>query len=586
LGAPPGESSRFVSLDDTIRVALMNSEVVRLLGGVSAASSGRTVYDPAISNTFIDQAQARFDPRVEANHGFNRFEQPSAIFDPLDPQNALFMGSRSDNYRLSAGVSKTVITGAEARLGVTADPTRVRPGTFPLNPQSRSAVELSLTQPLLQGGGIRANLAPIVIARIDTERSYFQYKDSVQELVRGTIEAYWGVVFARVNVWARQQQVTQSRFAYERADAQWKAGLGDAGDAAQAQVAYSNFRANLIAAEAGLLEREAALRNVLGLSAGEPIRVVPTTPPTSDRIEPNWNAIVELATQRRPDLIEIKLVLEADEQRIVQAANQASPRLDAVALYRWNGLEGEVPSGATIATSGGDFTDWTLGVNFSVPIGLRQGRAALRQQELLLSRDRANLQQGIHNATHVLARNVRNLALNHEQYLAFRDYREAARLNLDKQMAAWRAGLEQFLVLLQAINDWGNAVASEAQALTQYNVELANLERQTGTILETHGIRFAEERFRSVGPLGRIRPGECYPRRLPPTGNEPRYPAGEGTSDSFFNLQNPIENAFQPLVPYQPDGGPPEAVPPGRAGPEPGPSIPQPGPGAPPPGPP
>ena len=86
-----------------------------------------------------------------------------------------------------------------------------------LNPQARGSTTLSYTQPLLQGAGVGPNLAPIVIARINTERSYFQFKDAVQELVRGVIEAYWAVVFARTDVWARRQQVEQSTAAYERA---------------------------------------------------------------------------------------------------------------------------------------------------------------------------------------------------------------------------------------------------------------------------------------------------------------------------------------------------------------------------------
>ena len=92
---------------------------------------------------------------------------------------------------------------------------RFRPGVFPLNPENRTLLDLSFTQPLLQGGGTAANLAGIVIARIDTERSYFQFKDSVQEMVRGVIEAYWSLVFARTDLWARDRQVEQARFAYE-----------------------------------------------------------------------------------------------------------------------------------------------------------------------------------------------------------------------------------------------------------------------------------------------------------------------------------------------------------------------------------
>ena len=61
-------------------------------------------------------------------------------------------------------------------------------------------------------------MAPIVIARIDTERSYFQFKDATQELVRGTIEAYWNLVFARLALWATEIQFEQADEAYKLAD--------------------------------------------------------------------------------------------------------------------------------------------------------------------------------------------------------------------------------------------------------------------------------------------------------------------------------------------------------------------------------
>ena len=49
-----GLPDRYLSLDEAIRIALTNSEVVRVLTGVSAASSGRTIYDTAIANNQVD----------------------------------------------------------------------------------------------------------------------------------------------------------------------------------------------------------------------------------------------------------------------------------------------------------------------------------------------------------------------------------------------------------------------------------------------------------------------------------------------------------------------------------------------------
>ena len=123
----------------------------------------------------------------------------------------------------------------------------------------------------------------------------------------------------------------------------------------------------------------------------------------------------------------MKLVLEADATRQIQADNAALPQLDATALYRWNGLTGKTAAdGDASRREPGQFTDWSVGVNFSVPLGLRQGRAQVREQDLIILRDRANLEQGLHAAAHDLATTVRDLRAAYEQYQAFLKTRAAA----------------------------------------------------------------------------------------------------------------------------------------------------------------
>ena len=370
-----------------------------------------------------------------------------------------------------------------------------------LNPEERKSLELSYTQPLLQGGGFQFNMSPIVIARLDTERSYFQFKDATQELVRGTIEAYWNLVHARLQAWAAQIQVEQADEAYLREEGRRAAGIADIRNVAQAKVTLNQFKASLIAAQANVLDREAALRNVIGLPPSDGKEIIPVSAPANKRYRADWDALLRIAEQRRPDIIELKLVLEADRQRKIQAENSALPQLDATALYRWNGLSGRLPgTGERISSDPGQFTDWSVGINFSVPLGLRNGRAQVRQQDLIILRDRANLDQGLHAAGHDLATTTRSIESSFEQYNAYRATRAAALTNLLVQIGENKAGRGIYLNVLQALNDWGSAVSSEARTLIDYNVLLASLERQTGTILETHGLVFIEERFRAAGP--------------------------------------------------------------------------------------
>ena len=255
---------------------------------------------------------------------------------------------------------------------------------------------------------------------------------------------------------------------------------------------------------------------------------------------------MRLAEQRRPDIVELKLVTEADQVRLMQAKNQLLPRLDAVAMYRWNGLSGEMPNGENLSTRPGQFTDWSVGVNFSVPLGMRQGRAKVRQQALLIAHDRANVEQSVHAAIHELASTVRDLDGAYEQYLAYKETRVAADSNVKVQNEKFRTGQTIYLNVLQALNDWGNAVSSEAQQLLSYNVALATLERRTGTILETHGLVFSEERLRAAGPLLMPCCDRFYPSAVVPGGSPHLHPGTGEPAENSFDLRNPSPRDAKP----------------------------------------
>ena len=559
---PPPPEPLNLSLNDAVRITLENAQAIRVFTGIAASNSGRSIYDAAIANTAIDQQQARFDPVLTAEKSRTRTDVPGLVPDPAEPLGVGLGGPRIDNDRTAVGLSKLNTLGGRLGLNLVNNSIDTAP-PIGLNPNSRKNLELSYTQPLLQGGGFLFNTAPIVLARIDTERSYFQFKDATQELVRGTIDAYWNLVQARLELWATEMQYEQADEAYKREEGRRLAGIGDLRNVAQAKVTLNQFRASLIAAKANVLTREGALRNVIGLPPSDGRVIVPVSTPANLRYKPEWDALLQFAERYRPDLIELKLVLAADEQRRIQAANSALPQLDATALYRWNGLSGRLPPfGERLSTDHGQFADWSVGVTFSVPLGLREGRARVREQDLIILRDRDNLDQGLHAARHDLAITVRALESSFEQYLAYRETRAAALTNLLVQIEEQKAGRGIYLFVLQALTDWGNAITSEAQALIAYNILLATLERQTGTILETHGLVFIEERFRAAGP--NCVPGHerDYPRDLKPTGEPTRYPASGGPGENAFDLTKPAVRPAK-MKDSLPPGDKKDEVPPG-----------------------
>ncbi len=249
--APPPVPPEEMSLDQAIHIALANSQVVRVLTGVTATASGQTIYDAAISNTQIDVAKAVFDPVLTLKNAANRFDKPAAIFDPSSPIGVSIPHAQTDQYSLSAILQNKTLIGGTFNVDGEYTWTRFPPSPFssitglastaPLNPLAQSSVTMSYTQPVLRGAGLKANLAPIVIARINTELSFYQYKDSVQELVRGVVEAYWAVVYARTDRWVKQQQVAQGQFAYDLAAARQR-GPGQCGADGAGEIGAGQFQ--------------------------------------------------------------------------------------------------------------------------------------------------------------------------------------------------------------------------------------------------------------------------------------------------------------------------------------------------------
>lgn len=528
----PQTEERYLSLDEAIRLSLQHSEVIRVLAGVTAANSGRTIYDTAIAVTPIDVAKARFDPVFQANTSFRRTETPF-----VNPTGTSIGGIATGGNDTRVGVTDLNRFGGTAALfGNNRFDTENNANFFTAD---RPSMEVSYTQPILAGAGQRANQAPIVVARLQQEQSYFQFKGAMQNLVRDTITAYWNLVQARTELLARETQVEQLQWSYDFRMTRKKVGFDDKADTSQATAAYMNARGLLVQSQGNVLQREAALRNLIGLPPEDGKRLVPSTPPTRDRVEFRWEEIVETAQARRPDIIELNLILQADQESLIQRKNLARPSLDAVALHRWNGLTGTaLASGNHVDTGFNNHTDWTLGVNFSVPLSLRESRARVRNTELLITKDRANIQQAIHQTEHALATSLRSLDLNLEAYETYRDARAASTDNVRVQKAEFENGRVNFLNWLVAISDLANATVSEAQSLISYNLELANLEQQSGTILETHGIRFVEERFASIGPHGWCNEEMfCYPKDLNPNENDPKYPSLEQPAESTFGLE-------------------------------------------------
>ena len=197
-------------------------------------------------------------------------------------------------------------------------------------------------------------------------------------MVRGVIEAYWAWCSPEPTSGSAQQQVIQGTAALRPGRGETRRwAWATVAEVAQARSALAEFKA---ARDHRRGERAAARETRCGTSWA----CRPSTPHADRSGQPavvraravDWDAIVAVAAERRPDLIELKLIIEADQQRLLMAENDALPSVDLNGLYRWNGLEGRTPDQRDRLLRAGPIHRVAVGREFLRAAGLAKGAGA------------------------------------------------------------------------------------------------------------------------------------------------------------------------------------------------------------------
>jgi outer membrane protein TolC len=547
-----------MTLPEAIRIGLDNSEILRVIafgtqgipiagveppllntgaGIASSLGSGtlQSVYDPAILETQIVTALSTFDTafttsilRGDASQPFNNGVQGGSLS---------LTGTRYPNVSVNdsatchIGTSKRTTTGASARIvhnvycSYPNSSFLVWPSAYTTN------LQLTLTQPLLGSAplhgqaagppvGLDANRAPIVIARLNADAGVWRFKAEVMAQVRSIEQQYWNLAQAHVQLGAADRAATLAKEVYEREQAELMSSgaRGGAADVAEAAQRLEQFQLDLVARTSDVITTERQLRNLLGLPPADNRRIIPVTPPTEAKIEPDWDLSLAEMLESQPDVVQQRVLVQIAALQLLVARTQLFPQLNVNALYQLDGIGRQSDSseavsigralsmlGPFIAASRraavaveeprkpSNFLTWQDGIVFQCLIG---GRGYpwinTRHAQYVLLRSQAYYQQVVHQTTHSLARFFLEIDANYKQFKTASRLRAAAAQRLEAQRAYYKEGRITIDRFLDAVSQYATAVATEAQYKTAYNISLAALEEAKGTLLAFDNIVVAE----------------------------------------------------------------------------------------------
>ena len=582
--------------------AALNTGAGAGAAGALGAGSLESVYDPAVQETQIAQALSVFDTAFTTSltWGKNVLPYNNAFQGGLNTLSApkTFVLSVNDTAQFAIGLQKYTATGGQINIVHNVN-WAYQNSTFLTYPSVYTTnIQMQLTQPLMGSAplpnqaaprpvGLEANRAPIVIARLNADAAVWRFKAGVLAMVRSIEQQYWSLAQQHVQLWSSEKAVELAREIVNREQAELVVGKGTVADVAEAQQRLEQFNLDLVTKTSDVITTERQLRNILGLPPADNRRIIPVTPPAEARLEPDWDSSLAQMVTFQPDIVQQQLLVRIAELQLLVARNQLLPQLNLTLLYQLNGLGQQldnaeaVMTGATIkaldpvvrakeqaagllSNAGyyNNFRTWSVGFSFAMPLGMRSPLANTRNAQYILLRQRAYLQQIVHQTTHSLARFFLEVDANYKQFKTASRLRAAAAQRLEAQRAYYEEGRITIDRFLDAVSQYASAVAQEAQYKMTYNISIVALEEAKGTLLAYNNIAVAE------GPHPRkayvqARDIQDAHRKLPIPPNGPMY------RQRVTGPVNPDPVPANPPPDVQPSGHPPLPAPVGPLGPPP-----------------
>ncbi len=516
----PQDSEKWpLTLDEAIRIALKNSQVVRDSGGrvVSAPQGAVTVFDPAIQEadprSGVEAALSAFDAQFSSNV---IGEQTDRSFN-----NVFFGGGQAGVTTTIAdvqtGISKQTATGTQFSVSNATNYNRssIPPSDFQrFSSVFDTLVIGELRHPLLQGAGAEfnriagpnatpGNYNGVLMARINSDVSLADFEIQVRNLLRDVETTFWELHFAYRDLDAKREGQTLSLEAWQLESQRVDAGIRTPDQEAFARQQYYANQASVENALSGLLNGtggvyavERRLRSLLGLPTSDGRIIVPASDPISIDTVFDWQDSLQTALNKRVELRRQQWQVKRSDLELVAARNFQKMRVDLVGQYRYRGfgddLFGDHEASAFDSLSTGNLQEWRVGMEISGPIGNRLGNAALRHAELRQMRERVILEEMERQISHELNAAFTELDRAYMVTRSHYNRRTATLIRLKSERDKNDKGLADLDLVLDAQRQAVDAESGYYRALVDYNLAILNVFYTRGTLLEHHRVALAE----------------------------------------------------------------------------------------------
>jgi outer membrane protein TolC len=446
------------------------------------------------------------DPYLTASIQFDRQRSPSTSF---------FTGGTSTTNTYNFLMDQGFVTGTDLKFGFNNNYQTTSNGITLYSPTLNSSFKATVTQHLLQGGGIWVNRRFVYQALNDRRITDSSFRQQILYTVNQVESIYWGLVSAYEDVQAKQHALDQSTKLAADNRKQLEIGTLAPLDVVNSDSAVATDKQALISSQSSLNYQQQIIKQAVARNLNDPALVAAAVIPT-DRVSLEElpeetqpiDDLVRTAFTQRPELEQAVLTLKNNEITLRGAHNALLPTFDAFAYLGGAGIAGSVNPNCSAQFYGTECTSITptgygsaaqnafnnsapdKGVGFSLNIPLRnrtaqadQARSLIeyRQSELRLEQLYTQIRMQVVNAQFALTNDRAQVKAS----VAAEDY---AKQSLDAEVKKLRLGASTTANVLLQERNLATAENTLIAANAAYAKDRAGLYQTLASTLQHYGI--------------------------------------------------------------------------------------------------
>ncbi|NOT56649.1 MAG: TolC family protein [Deltaproteobacteria bacterium] len=468
----PAPAEKTLTLAECVRLALETNRTVQI-----------ATLDRTVQRFVLKVAEDKFMPHGEVTSTV-AYDSPgrdygsrSAVYGRIFPTVSLLMptGSQMNFTWLSGKDSPT------SQL-LTAFSGQVTPILGTVQQPYGGAVDLSVRQPLLKGGGITVNKASVNIARSEEERNKVALKSTIMDVVTSVIVAYRRLQQTLKEVQISRQALAKAQELLSINQTLVKLGRLPALDIVQTERNVTSKELALVTAERDMDAARLALIDVLEIDPAT--RLVPTEALSAPPVRPDLTQVEEIALRSRPEYLQARFQVEVAEQDELLARNNRLWDFSLIGGYTLLGRGVRVKQ-AFQDMGGYGSKDWRVGVELTIPLrdltldrDVVSTRIAAQQARLRLEETRHRTAVAVRDA-------VRDVEVRLRQNDLARKLRDLSEKQFSVEQEKLHAGRSSIFQLVSYQDDLLDAQLREVEAAVGYLNALTVLDQVIGTTLET-----------------------------------------------------------------------------------------------------